>query len=250
MLVLAIDTSARSESLAIARWQNVIASISLADVRHHSLALFERIEMLLQLTNLKLDEVDGFAAVSGPGSFTGLRIGLAAIKGIAESLNRPLIGITAFDALAVSIGAKGLIITLIDAGRNEVYSGFRSVSANGMIDSVEHDIIGSIEEILGCYVPRAKGEQLFFVGTGAVRYKEVIIAAAKRIGVKCETSKRIDPEGAHWTLIEGETFLASYVAIEAALRLSRGIEPELHPYYLKPSDAELKCEREAIQLPK
>ena len=89
-----------------------------------------RIAEALQRSNLDKSKVEGFAVVSGPGSFTGLRVGLATIKGLCEVLRKPLATVSMLEALALTYGRTGQTATVaLDAGRGEVYVGEYEVSA-------------------------------------------------------------------------------------------------------------------------
>src|SRR5262245_41766867 len=102
--ILAADTSSPLASLAIVRGDKILASLAGGAHLPHSKALFSNLSILLQLSGLELLEIDAFAVATGPGSFTGLRVGLASIKGLAHTLSKPAIGISSFDALALGSG--------------------------------------------------------------------------------------------------------------------------------------------------
>ena len=126
MLILAIDTSWKQGSVALARGDaRSFQLIEMAPVAGgtFSAQLIPEISALLAKHKIRKEEIDGFAAASGPGSFTGLRVGLAAIKALAEVLKKPIAAVSVLEALAVSSGAAGKVIAVLDAGRNQVYVG-------------------------------------------------------------------------------------------------------------------------------
>lgn len=116
MNILAIDTTAEFGSIAVAGEEVLLhAPDGFGGV------IFERIEQLLQRTGLRLEDMDAFAAAAGPGSFTGVRIGLSAVKGLAEAMNRPAIAVSNLEALA-RFGTADRRVAIIDARRGEVYA--------------------------------------------------------------------------------------------------------------------------------
>lgn len=126
MLILAIDTSWKQGSVALARGD--ARSFELVEMTPvaggtFSAQLIPEISALLARHNLKKEEVEGFGAASGPGSFTGLRVGLAAVKALAEVLKKPVAAVSVLEALAAASDATGRVIALLDAGRGEAYVG-------------------------------------------------------------------------------------------------------------------------------
>jgi tRNA threonylcarbamoyladenosine biosynthesis protein TsaB len=127
MLLLATDTSGRSGSIALARVDandscEVLEVVPLAGGTF-SAQLVPQIAALLAKHGFGKHDIGAFAVASGPGSFTGLRIGLAAIKGLAEILEKPIAAVSLLEAVAVGAGRQGSILAFLDAGRSEVYCG-------------------------------------------------------------------------------------------------------------------------------
>ena len=126
MLILAIDTSWKHGSLALGRGDP--ASFELLETAPlaggaFSAELVPQIAAVLARRNLRKQEIDAFAAVSGPGSFTGLRVGLAAIKGLVEVLKKPIAAVSVLEALAIASGVRGRVFAALDAQRAEVFLG-------------------------------------------------------------------------------------------------------------------------------
>jgi tRNA threonylcarbamoyladenosine biosynthesis protein TsaB len=121
MLVLALDTTTRAGSSAIARDGLVLYEQASDETRPQAARLPGDLMMLLDRERLALRDVDVFAVATGPGSFTGLRIGIATMQGLAFAAGKPLIGVSALDALA-AIGGGGRVATWVDAWRGEVYA--------------------------------------------------------------------------------------------------------------------------------
>jgi tRNA threonylcarbamoyladenosine biosynthesis protein TsaB len=130
MLILAVDSSGKDGSLALVRFgtamSHTIDVVSL-DGGTFSAHLVPQIGDLLAKHNLSKENIDGFAAASGPGSFTGLRIGLAVIKALAEILHKPIAAVSLLEAVAIAGGTEGRVIAALAAGRNEIYAGFYEV---------------------------------------------------------------------------------------------------------------------------
>ncbi|HYN15127.1 MAG TPA: tRNA (adenosine(37)-N6)-threonylcarbamoyltransferase complex dimerization subunit type 1 TsaB [Terriglobales bacterium] len=126
MLILAIDTSWKHGSLALARGDaesfELLETVSLTGGAFSS-ELVPQIAAALARRSLRKQEIDGFAAVSGPGSFTGLRVGLAAIKGLVEVLKKPITTVSVLEALAIASGMNGRVFAALDAQRREVFLG-------------------------------------------------------------------------------------------------------------------------------
>lgn len=127
MLLLAVDTSGKHGSIALARCGpeadcSVIEVVPL-DGGTFSAQLVPQIAALLVKHGLDKLDIGAFAVVSGPGSFTGLRIGLAAIKALAEVFSKPIAAVSLLEAIAVAGGQRGKVIAVLDAGRGDVYAG-------------------------------------------------------------------------------------------------------------------------------
>jgi tRNA threonylcarbamoyladenosine biosynthesis protein TsaB len=127
MLLLAADTSGKHGTIALARCgsDNTCSVIELVPLEGgtFSAQLVPQIAALLAIHGFSKADIGGFAVVSGPGSFTGVRVGLAAIKALAEVLEKPIAAVSLLEAVAVSSGSQGRVTAALDAGRGEVYAG-------------------------------------------------------------------------------------------------------------------------------
>ncbi len=127
MLLLAADTSGKHGTIALARCgpDNACSVIEVLPLEGgtFSAQLVPQIAALLAKHGFSKADVGGFAVVSGPGSFTGVRVGLAAIKALAEVLEKPIAAVSLLEAVAVSSGSQGRVVAVLDAGRGEVYAG-------------------------------------------------------------------------------------------------------------------------------
>jgi len=134
MLILAVDTSGKQGSIALARGLNngkceVIEVVPLAGGTF-SAELVPQVATLLSKHGFRKEDIDAFAVASGPGSFTGLRVGLAAIKGLAEILGKPIAPVSMLEVVAIAGGMQGRVLAVLDAGRREVYAGEYQVAAD------------------------------------------------------------------------------------------------------------------------
>ena len=135
MLLLITDTSGRNGIVAVARALQagkqdqiqILESVPLAGGTF-SAQLVPQIAALLEKHDLSKSQIDAFVVVSGPGSFTGLRVGLAAIKALAEILQKPIVPVSFLEVVALAAGIDGRIIALLDAGRGQLYSGEYEIS--------------------------------------------------------------------------------------------------------------------------
>jgi tRNA threonylcarbamoyladenosine biosynthesis protein TsaB len=135
MLLLAADTSGKHGTIALARCGpdegcNIIEVVPL-EGGTFSAQLVPQIAALLAKHSLGKGDIGGFAVVSGPGSFTGVRVGLAAIKALGEVLQKPIAAVSLLEAVAVSGGSSGKVVAVLDAGRTEMYAGEYHVHGDG-----------------------------------------------------------------------------------------------------------------------
>jgi tRNA threonylcarbamoyladenosine biosynthesis protein TsaB len=128
MLLLAIDTSGKNGSIALARVSHGQSGIEIVEVLSldggaFSAQLVPQIAKLLEKHGCSKNDLAAFAVVSGPGSFTGLRVGLAAIKALAEALKKPIAAVSILEAIACGTASHGRVLAVLDAGRTDVYVG-------------------------------------------------------------------------------------------------------------------------------
>lgn len=171
MLILAIDTSTKIGTVALyEKNRGVLGEITLNSGNNHSENIMDSINQLFKLTKKKVEEVDRVAVSTGPGSFTGIRIGVAVAKGLAYSLGRDIVGINELDSIANLAGHfEGDILPMIDARKERVYfAGYRD--ENGVIERKTEYIDGELLSILENY----RGKKTLFLGDGAVNYRELI----------------------------------------------------------------------------
>ncbi len=120
MKILALDTTSERGSIALSEGERVVEEIALHSTDGFAQVLFGEIENLLARHSLRLADIDGFASASGPGTFTGVRVGLTAVKGLAEAMSRKVVAVSNLKAMAL-FGTRELRAPWIDARRGEIY---------------------------------------------------------------------------------------------------------------------------------
>lgn len=140
MKILSIDTSSKNACVAILEDNNVLIELNNEDEKTHSQKLMPMIKQAFESLNLSLNDMHLIACGLGPGSFTGVRIGIATAKAFADSQNIPCVGITSLESLAYSLNHEGYICTLINANHDNVYAGlFHFEQKNGILQVAESD---------------------------------------------------------------------------------------------------------------
>lgn len=137
MKVLAVDTSTVIASCAVMEDENMLGEFTLNQNMSHSENLVPMIKEVLDSLNLQVSDIDLYGVAVGPGSFTGLRIGIATIKAFAHVYNKPIVGVSTLEALAFNLSFNGLIVPMIDARRNRVYTGIYKWERDKLINVME-----------------------------------------------------------------------------------------------------------------
>ncbi len=171
---LAIDTSSAICSVAILEDDKLIDEENLNDGRTHSENLMPLIDNVLKRNSLDIKDIEMISCAVGPGSFTGIRIGVATIKPIAEVLNIKVASVTSLEILARSVENSETIVSLIDARNNQVYCGIFDKEYNKKQEYLADDI-NNVLEVLKKY------ENITFVGNGAILHKELLINSLKNV---------------------------------------------------------------------
>ncbi len=147
MKVLAIDTSTVMASCALLDEENLLGEFSLNQNMSHSENLVPMVKTLLENLNLKVSDIDLYGVALGPGSFTGLRIGIATVKAFAHVYNKPIVGVSTLEGLAFNVRASGVIVPMIDARKNRVYTGIYKWE-DGYLNNIEEPTVMEIDELL------------------------------------------------------------------------------------------------------
>jgi len=173
MKILAVETATLAGSVALVEDEQLLGEITLELPRKHSERLVPSIEFLLDQHKLKPQELDGLAVDIGPGSFTGLRVGLAAMKGLAFSLKKPLVGVDSLEVLAQNLAsATGLLAPVLDARKGQIFTALFRGQGEGWPVRVSEDWVLDPGDLAG----RVTGPVLLF-GEGARVYQGVLGAS-------------------------------------------------------------------------
>jgi len=223
MKILALDTSTTSCSTAIVDNGVVSAELTTVNNQTHSKHLMTMIETVCGMSALEIGVMDGFAVSIGPGSFTGLRIGISTIKGLAWSLKKPVVGISTLAALAWQCATGPyLVCPLLDARKHQVYSCRYRFSA-GKLGKEGNDQVTTPAEAINDI-----REPCMFIGNGATLYRKEI---SQKLG-----------ELAYFAGGRHDTIRASSIAELSADRFVHHQTDDvslLVPHYIRKSDAEL-----------
>jgi len=166
MVILAIDTASRSCSVAVTDGDAVLAEINDVSGETHSRHLMAMVDRVVAMSVKRKTDIEGYAVTRGPGSFTGLRIGISAAKGLAEAAGRPLVGISSLEALAWQVAqANVVIIPMLDARRKEVYTA-RYARRDAVLEPLaEEQALSPEDAVAGMAAP------CLLVGDGVLAYE-------------------------------------------------------------------------------
>jgi tRNA threonylcarbamoyladenosine biosynthesis protein TsaB len=232
MIVLALETATRDGSVALARDGSMLASARGDGSRPHATRLPGDALALLAPAGLTLRDVGIFAVCLGPGAFTGLRVGIAAAQGLAFATGRPIVGISALDALGVNAlegrEASAVAGVWMDAARGEVFAARYVLAPDEVVGvkSIGEAISAPPAEVAAEWT-QAGATVSQWIGEGVLRYREQIGP-----GEVVEETPLLAP-------------LVARLGTLAALAGQAGAPHALRPIYVRPSDAELARERKA-----
>lgn len=172
MNILAIETTSSVLSVALSNEEKIIASFTTDNKKTHSVALMPAISDMLKYVEFDIKNIDYVACSSGPGSFTGLRIGAATAKGIAYSLGKKIIPISTLDCLAYNAHLfDGIIVPMIDARNDDVYSALYEYINSNLIRKSDY-----MAEKIDVVLDKVKGCKTIFCGDGAKVHKDKILS--------------------------------------------------------------------------
>lgn len=174
MRVLGLDSSTACATCAILEDDTLLGEITFNYKKQHSVILMPMIDSLLSNLNLTISDMDGFVVSKGPGSFTGLRIGMATIKGLSQGTGKPFIGVSSLDALAYNMAyTDGIVCPILDALRGNVYTRIYSFK-NGILTTLTDSMAVSITELLE--ILKNYVAPVCFIGDGIPIFKEKILS--------------------------------------------------------------------------
>jgi tRNA threonylcarbamoyladenosine biosynthesis protein TsaB len=223
MRILAVDTSTTSCSVAIVDETSLLSEFTIDREETHSRHLMDMIKAVMTMAGLYFSDLDGFAVTRGPGTFTGLRIGISTIKGLAVASEKPVVGISSLETLAFQGSfSRDLICPILDARKGEVYfSRYRFL--NGHLKRQTKERVAPPDKAVDDL-----NESCLFVGNGALLYKEMIL---EKMG-----------EFASFAPMIQNTIRASTIAYLSMAKFENNDTDEIEkilPYYIRKSDAEL-----------
>jgi len=227
MKILAVDTATKSCSVAIVDGEVVVAELTTINDETHSKHLLEMVHTVTQMSGLSLSDLSGFAVTIGPGSFTGLRIGISSIKGFAVAFDKPVVGISSLEALArQTVPSSYLVVPCLDARKGEIYFAHYRFG-HGLLSQEKDEVVLPPDQVIKDIV-----EPCIFVGSGAQVYQDLI---RQELGPNAFFA----PQNCH-------IIRASTVAYLGMKRLENDDFDDINalvPHYIRKSDAELNLAR-------
>ncbi len=224
MKILAFDCSGKTMAAAVAQGSEVLAAEYSDENRNHAPHLLPMIDKVLSLASFSYSDLEAIGVTVGPGSFTGLRIGIATAKGLSDTLGIPLIPILSMDALALGFaGHRNIIATISDARKKQVYAAVYDNTAGKMEKIMEETPLSPVDELLPFL---SKFKKILFVGDGVAPWRAELLAA---YGERCCFADD-DVQG-----IKGE----SLIKIAAAAK-NWDLTRDVLPFYLRGVDAKAK----------
>ncbi len=232
MKLLAIDSSGLVATVALLNDDTIMGEYTIHNKKTHSQTLLPMIRDLLEMAEVRTDELDALAVAAGPGSFTGLRIGAATAKGLAQALDLPLVAIPTLEGLAYNVvGTDSLVCPLMDARRNQAYYGIYEVAENGVTTVVEQ-AAGPLEDVIRHI--NHLGSPVVFLGDGVPVFEE-------QLRREIQVPYQFAPAHVRYQRASSVAVLGKF-AMERHETLSAG---EFSPFYLRVSQAEReRLERE------
>ena len=230
MKALAVDTSTTIAGIAVADETGLLAEYMINDRRTHSQKLVPMMQELLNSLKMTPADIDVFAAITGPGSFTGLRIGVTTIKAMAYAAQKPVAGITSLDALANAVAVSGntMVCPIMDARNNQVYTALYTYH-NGQMTNTSGYMGIHISEL----VERIEENSLdvIFTGDGVSLHRDFLKI---ELGERCTFMPNF--------MLQQMAAPAAQMALTLALRGETVGSFELTPFYLRQSQAEREYE--------
>ncbi|HEY0323680.1 MAG TPA: tRNA (adenosine(37)-N6)-threonylcarbamoyltransferase complex dimerization subunit type 1 TsaB [Pyrinomonadaceae bacterium] len=241
-LILSIETATRAGSIAVSRGRTLLSTRTGDATRSHSTDLLELIRGALEEATCRIQEVELFAVALGPGSFTGLRIGVATVKSLASTLERKAVGVQTLHAIALAAGEGERVVALLPAGRGELFA--QSFRVEEPFAVVPLDEPGHVAPTALLEKFRSQ-RTIRWAGEGALAQREKIRVLAEEEGIAFieESVEKVSDKSEGWVLSAPPENLAEYVgllAFEKQVRGETSKPEELHAIYVRPSDAELK----------
>ncbi|MFN2366826.1 MAG: tRNA (adenosine(37)-N6)-threonylcarbamoyltransferase complex dimerization subunit type 1 TsaB [Desulfurivibrionaceae bacterium] len=224
-LILAIETATMCGSVALMSGNRCLAEYSVDTATTHSRRLIRQVDRVRRETGLDWPRIDGIAISLGPGSFTGLRIGLSTAKGLAMAAERPLLGVPTLDGLARQLMGPpdSRICALLDARKKEVYAAFYRCDNHGIPRKTGADLVLKPEKLAGLI-----DQPTVLVGDGGLAYRDLFRETLGDSAIFAPP-RTFFPRAVTIGLLASEMFTANHFVDPA----------EVVPIYVRPSEAEL-----------
>jgi len=172
MKLLVLESSGLVASVALMEEDRMICEFTMNHKKTHSQTLLPMVDEMMKITGFQKKELDAVAISKGPGSFTGLRIGSATAKGLAQALDIPVVSISSLEGLAANLyGTKDLICPMMDARRSQVYTGIFQYDGERLVTRMEDDALPVADLIR---ILNEKGEPVIFLGDGVPVYQKML----------------------------------------------------------------------------
>ena len=225
MKILAFDTTSVYGSAAVLEADQLLGEVCLAGLSSHSVRLLRQVDFLLQQFSLSIQDIEAYAVAAGPGSFTGIRVGLSTVKALARASGKPVAPVSALRALAYKIreNTEQPLAAMIDAKKAEVFAALYKVSQGNWVELIAEGAYRPLDFL--ALLPQ-KGK-VWFIGSGVEAYKKEIQAVF----------------GGRALLASRSFFLAAEVGVLGwqLLQQGKGLKAdEVEPIYYRPSQAEEK----------
>ncbi len=179
MIVLSIDSATESASCAVLDNEKLLGEVSLNNKKQHSVVLMPLVDNLLKNLQLTIKDIDGFVVSKGPGSFTGLRIGMSMIKGLSQGSKKPFVSISSLDALAYNMAyTEGIICPILDALRDNVYTALYSFE-NGPLTRTTDYMALHIDELVELLKKHNKA--VTFIGDAVNKFGAMLQASLQKV---------------------------------------------------------------------
>jgi tRNA threonylcarbamoyladenosine biosynthesis protein TsaB len=236
-MILALDTSSRVTSIALSRGLHVLRSIEIEIGEKRSEKLWVDIESLLTEAGNNIRDIALFGVCVGPGGFTGLRVGMSAMKGLAAATRKPIIGVTSLEAAAAQAEPGLIACALVNAYKGEVYSQLFSVDEAGVPVALEAPLVSTLIAAMERVAARSN---VVFTGDAALANARLI----EQVGAMRDEQEAPSADaGRGWVVKTTNQPPASHIARLSYLRFARGEsqnDESLRACYVRPAEAELK----------
>ena len=229
MIILSVDSATPVAAVALCQDGVILAEEMLNVGNTHSVQLMPMVADVLKKSKIDIKAVDAVAVSQGPGSFTGLRIGLATAKGLAQGAGIKLITVPTLDSLAENLwGVSGLICPILNAKKNEVYSAIYRFNGEKMEKLSEYLAIAPLDLIKEL---RENSENIYFLGDGVAVYKEMLVEALGEKAKFAKADKMLNSGGA-----------LAILGYEKALKGEFAEVYTAEPIYIRKCEAQIRWE--------